>query len=119
LRQARPRATTGSRRASGSRQKVWEFAQYPAIAIVALAAAASATVGQILILVYAVAVVLVRRQPSRLTFGLALVILLAIPVFQILGQAGIAENAAIYVYELLVVGTISAILELKTTSTSS
>ncbi len=102
-----------------SRRKVWEYAQYPLIAIVALTAAASSTLGQILILIYAVIVLFIRRQSSRLSFGLALVILLAVPLFQIIGQSGIAENAAIYVYELLVVGTIGAILELKTTKVSS
>ncbi len=93
--------------------KLWDYGQYPLFSIVALAAAASATIGQWLVAAYAVYAVLIRRQSSSLTFGLALIILVAIPVFQLLGQSGIAENAAIYVYELLVIGTIQAIIELK------
>lgn len=95
------------------RRKVWDIAQYPVLAIVALAAAANSTFGQLLVLGYALIVLFVRRQSSGLSFGLALIILLAVPLFQAIGHAGIAENAAIYVYELLVVGTISAIMELR------
>jgi voltage-gated potassium channel Kch len=91
---------------------VWEYAQYPLIAFVALAAAANATTGQLLVLGYGV-VVVIRRLPSRQVFGLALVILVSVPLFQALGLPGISENAAIYVYELLVIGTIRAILELN------
>ncbi len=105
-------AAAPTRPRSSSRQKVWEIAQYPLIALVSLAAAANATVGQFIILGYAL-VVLIRRQPSQLSFGLALVLLVTVPLFQAIGQPSIAENAAIYVYELLVVGTIGAILELK------
>jgi hypothetical protein len=94
--------------------KLWEYAQYPLIALLSLGAAASSTFGQAVILGYALAV-LIRRKPSRLSFGLALILLITIPLFQGIGQPSIAENAAIYVYELLVVGTISAILELKKT----
>jgi len=94
-------------------QSVWNISQYPLLAIVALSAAASSTVGQLFVLAYAFFAIVIRRQPSGLSFGLALVILVAVPLFEALGRPGIAENAAIYVYELLVVGTIGAILELK------
>lgn len=93
-------------------QKVWGLAQYPLFATAALVAAANSTFGQLLVLGYAL-VVVIQRRPSQLSFGLALIILISVPLFQGIGQPGIAENAAIYVYELLVVGTISAILELK------
>lgn len=95
------------------RLKAWEIAQYPLLAGVALGAAASSTFGQAILLAYAVVVLAVKRQPSQLSFGLALILLLAVPLFQLIGQPAIAENAAIYVYELLVIGTIAAILELK------
>jgi hypothetical protein len=98
--------------ASGRRQKLWEFAQYPLVAAIALTAAANVDLGQLMILVYGVIVVGWRR-PSKQVFVLALVILVSVPIFQALNLPGISENAAIYVYELLVVGTIRAILELN------
>jgi hypothetical protein len=85
------------------------------IAAVALGAAASSTFGQAMVAVYGL-VVIFTRQNSQVTFGLALVILISVPLFQALGQPGIAGVAAIYVFELLVVGTIQAILELKQTA---
>jgi hypothetical protein len=96
----------------GRRQKVWEFAQYPLVAVVALAAAANADLGQLLVLIYGV-VIVGWRLPSKQVFVLALVLLVSVPIFQVLSLPGISENAAIYVYELLVVGTIRAILELS------
>ena len=110
------RPTHTARAAAGHWQKIWDIAQYPLLSIVALVAAANSRIGQLCVLVYAIGVLVVRRQPSSLSFGLALIVLVAIPVFQAIGQAGIAENAAVYVYELLVVGTIGAILELKNIS---
>ncbi len=112
---ARPKRT---RQPARTRQNAWEYAQYPLIATVALVAAINTTIGQLIVLAYAVAVVFIWRQPSRLTFALAFIILLSVGLFQIINQPDIAENAAIYVYELLVVGTISAILELKLTSST-
>jgi hypothetical protein len=89
--------------------------QYGIITIGALVAAFNSTAGQILVGLYA-GYVLIRRPGSRLTFAIALFILLTIPLFQALGRGGIAENAAIYVYELLVIGTISALFELRKTA---
>lgn len=86
--------------------------QYPAIAVAALAAAFNSTAGQLMVLAYG-AYVLLRRRSARISFGAALFVLLTIPLFQLLGRDGIAENAAIYVYELLVIGTISALIELR------
>ena len=107
---ARRQAPVASRSSRG--QKVWEYAQYPLVAIVALAGADNTTIGQLLVLVYGI-VVVVWRLPSKQVFMLALILLVSVPLFQALGLPGISENAAIYVYELLVVATIRAILELN------
>lgn len=100
--------------APSQRASWWALAQYPLIAVGALAAAFNATAGQALVGLFALYVI-IRRPGSRLSFGVALFILLTIPLFQVLGRDGIAENAAIYVYELLVIGTISALFELRKT----
>ena len=86
--------------------------QYPLLAAIALIAAYSATAGQVLVLLFGI-FALVRRLDSRYAFGAALFLLVTIPLFSAIGQSGIAQNAAIYVYELLVVGTIMAVLELR------
>ena len=98
-----------------SSKKIWEFAQYPLIAIVALASAYSTTIGQWLVLVYGIMAIW-QRWGSRQSFGIALFLLITIPLFQLIGQAGIAENVAVYVYELLVIGTIQALIELHKTN---
>jgi hypothetical protein len=110
----RPRVVTPHRRLN----LALELVQYPLIAAAALGAAYSATIGQWLILAYGLIAIFTRR-PSRLSFGMALFLLITIPFFQALGQSGIAENAAIYTYELLVVGTIQTVLELRKTSKSA
>jgi hypothetical protein len=110
----RPRVVTPHRRLN----LAIELLQYPLIAAAALGAAYSSSIGQWLVLAYAV-VVLVTRRSSRLSFGVALFLLITIPFFQALGQSGIAENAAIYTYELLVVGTIQALMELRKTGISA
>ena len=96
--------------------KVWDYTQYPLFAVLALIASVNATFGQSAILAYAVIVLVLRRKPSSWSFVIALIILISIPIFTLIGQPTIAENAAIYVYELLVVGTIQAILEMKQTA---
>lgn len=98
------------------RDKLWDLVQYPLFAVIAITASVNNTFGQLLIGVYAVIVIFIRRRPSSLSFGLALIILISVPIFNLIGQSSIAENAAIYVYELLVVGTIQAIVELKQTA---
>lgn len=110
----RPRVVTPHRRLN----VVLEVVQYPVIAGVALGAAYSSAVGQWLVLAYGIAV-LVTRRTSRLSFGMALFLLITIPFFQAIGQTGIAENAAIYTYELLVIGTIQALVELRKTGISA
>lgn len=84
--------------------------QYPLIGIVALAMAYSTTVGQWLIAAYAVAVLLLRID-SRQPFIIALILLVAIPVFQVIGLPIFSQNVAIYAYECLVIGVVVAIIE--------
>jgi hypothetical protein len=92
--------------------RVFSLLQYLALAFAALFSAGNTTIGQYLIAIFAV-YVLVLRKNSQKTFIIALILLVSIPIFQVLKQPGIAENMAIYTYELLVVGTIQAIIELK------
>lgn len=99
-------------------QQYWEIIQYPLFAGIALGAAASTTFGQILIIFYGFWALFWHRSMTQITFGLAILLLVAIPIFQLLRLEGIAANVAIYAYELLVIGTIGAILELKQAGTS-
>lgn len=92
-------------------RKLLALLQYPIVAILALVAVYSVTIGQWLVVAYAV-YVLIRRVDSRSTFIGALLLLIAVPVFQLLNQPGVAEHIAVYTYELLVVGTLQAIIEL-------
>jgi uncharacterized membrane protein len=86
--------------------------QYGAIALASLLAAGSQTAGQIMVLLFGI-VVIWRKLGSRPVFILALFLLVAIPLFQILQQPVISENLAVYVFELLVIGTIIALFEIK------
>jgi|GEM_PF-2397881 len=88
------------------------FLQYPLTAIVAVSAAYSTSIGQWFIVAY-IAYVIVRRVNSRTTFILALMLLIAIPTLQLLQQPGVSENIAIYTFELLVVGVLQSVFELK------
>ncbi len=92
--------------------RVSSIIQYVLIAAVALVSAGNSTIGQYFVLAFAI-YVLVRRKNSQTTFMVALLLLISIPFFQLLRQTGVADNMAIYTYELLVVGTIQAIIELK------
>ncbi len=76
----------------------------------ALGAAYSSAIGQWFVLAYAV-LALATRRSSRLSFAVALLILVTIPLFEALSQPAIAQNAAIYVYELLLIGTVQALWE--------
>ncbi len=94
-----------------------ELVHYPVIGAVALVAAFNSTAGQIMVALYGI-VALVRHVDAKISFGIALAMLLAIPLFQAIGRAGIADNAAIYAFELLVIGTVSAAIQLRKTTTS-
>lgn len=96
---------------------VLSIAQYPLFGAIAIAASYSTKIGQWFVLAYVIYAI-IRRQNSRLTFGLAVFLLLAIPIFQVLQQThvvenvgGVAENTAVYVFELLVFGTLQAMIE--------
>ena len=111
----RPTVAPGPGPSVHAKQGIWrrlaEFAQYPLIAAVAIGSAYSSTVGQALVAVYLV-VALLSRLSSRYSFGAALLLLVSVPAFQLLQQTGVAQNAAIYTYELLVVGTLQAVIEI-------
>ncbi len=91
-------------------RKFLSLAQYPLSAIVLGVAIYSTTVGQWIILAYAIYAI-VKGVKSQNTFVAALILLIAIPLFQLLNQPGVAEVIAMYAYELLVVGTLQAIIE--------
>src|SRR4030095_4135667 len=56
---------------------------------------------------------LIFRIKSQVTFALALFALITVPMLILIGQKGLAENYAVYSFLLLVVGVISATLELR------
>ncbi len=103
-----PKPAAATKPAPGRR--LLDFAQYPLIAAFALGAAYSPTVGQLSIMAFGI-LGLGFRLSSRYAFGAALLLLASVPFFQVLHQSGISQNCAIYAYELLVVGTLQAILE--------
>ena len=71
----RPVRSQPGPQAKPSRSKpLWDFAQYPVIAAVALGASANSTFGQLVLAGYGLTAILIRRLPSSLTFTLALVI---------------------------------------------
>ena len=93
------------------KQKILVYGQYPLLALIALAAAYSTSIGQWFVLVYALYALIIARS-SQKTFVVALILLIAIPFFQIIQQPGVSENVAVYTYEFLVIGTVQAIIEL-------
>lgn len=86
--------------------------QYVLIAAIGIAAAYSTNIGQWFVLALAIYVI-ATRQDSRLTYGIALFILISVPFFQIINQPGVANNMAVYVFELLVLGTVQSLIELR------
>jgi hypothetical protein len=56
---------------------------------------------------------LIFRVKSQVTFALALFALMAVPVLILINQKVLAENYAVYSFLLLVIGVISATIELK------
>lgn len=86
--------------------------QYILIAAIGIASAYSTDIGQWFVLALAVYVI-ATRQDSRLTYGIALFIMISVPFFQLLNQPGVANNMAVYVFELLVLGTVQSLIELK------
>jgi hypothetical protein len=86
--------------------------QYIFITFIAVGAAYSTEVGQWFILAFALYTIFIAKD-SKLNFGVALFLLITIPFFLATKQNGIAENVAVYVFELLVIGTLHAALELR------
>jgi hypothetical protein len=78
------------------------------IPIVAVLMAFNVTIGQWLILGYAVYSLIFKRE-SHEVFVVAAIVLISIPIFQALGFVNFSSNAAIYVLELLVVGTVLSV----------
>lgn len=92
------------------RARFAEFLQYSLIVLGAMAMAFSSTAGQVLIGLYGL-VVLGKKLDSRGPFIIALVMLITIPIFQLISLSGFSENAAIYAYELMVIGVVEVIAE--------
>jgi hypothetical protein len=109
---SQPQAVAKPASSPRRRRKIWSIVQYPLIAGVALGAAYTTSIGQWFVLAYGV-IALIRRLDSRYSFGAALFALICVPLFSVLGQSGISANIAVYVYELLVVGTVQAVIELR------
>lgn len=86
--------------------------QYPLFAIIGVAVIYDGVLGQMMIGTFG-AVSLLFRVPSKQAFGAALFILITVPLFIALHRQGIADTLAVYVFELLVVGTVLAIVELR------
>ena len=99
-------------RAKPRQYKVVGLLQYPIIAAAAIAAAYSTSFGQWIVLGFVVVAILFR-QTSRLSFGAALFVLVTVPLFEIIGQSGIAQNMAVYTFELLVFGVAQAVWETR------
>ncbi len=104
-------AVKPDRPATKRRAKVFDFVQYPLIAAAAVGAAYSTNVGQAIIGIYFLLAIIFKIR-SQITFGVALLLLISIPFFQIIHLTGTSENAAVYSFEMLVVGTIQAMIEL-------
>jgi hypothetical protein len=113
-RQAEPAPTAQSKVAvaDGKTNSGWlkELGLNTLIVVIALILAFSATAGQVIIGLYCL-VVLFKRLDSRGPFILTLVMLVAIPIFQLINLTNFSDNAAIYAYELMVIGVAAAIIE--------
>lgn len=104
----------------------FQIGQYIVITAAALVMAFNGYYGQYVIAAYGVVIILPKLWPfsygkledffdslgSQQVFIIALLILVTIPLFTVLGKSVIAQNAAVYVFELLVVGVIAATIEL-------
>jgi hypothetical protein len=92
-------------------RRMLDFIQYPLIGLIAVGIAYSSSVGQILILLFLL-VSLLKKVSSKYSFGTAILLLACIPFFQAIKESGISQNCAIYAYEMLVVGTLMAMIEI-------
>jgi hypothetical protein len=106
--------------------RIFQVTQYIVITGAALVMAFNGYYGQYIIVAYGLVIILPKLWPfsygkmenlidslsSQQVFIIAILILGSIPLFTILGKGVIAQNAAIYVFELLVVGVFAATIEL-------
>ncbi len=68
-------------------------------------------IGQWVILAFGLSAITFKLS-SRISFGLALAVLVMVPVFTTIQQKALAENYAVYTYYLLVIGVVTAAIEL-------
>lgn len=85
--------------------------QYILIATIAIGAAYSTDIGQWFVVSLAV-YIFIMRLSSQLTYGIAIFILISIPIFHIIGQNGVADNMTVYVFELFILGALQSTIEL-------
>ena len=114
------------RRAKTLFDLIFQIVQYVSVTAAALIMAFNGNYGQYIIAGYGLLIILPKLWPfsygpleeavenlgSSQVFTVALLILVSIPIFTLIGKDTIAQNAAIYVFELLVVGVIAATIEL-------
>lgn len=101
-----------------SQSRLRELLGYIAIVVVAVGVGSVITFShysQWLIAVYAVAV-LIFRLKSQISFFIALLFLTSVPVLLLIGHQSLANDYATYSFLLLVIGVVSATLELRTTT---
>ena len=90
-------------------KSIFTIVQYIIIGLMALGASYSTDVGQWFILAFGLYALFIKKD-SRFTFAVALFLLITIPLFKIFNQDGISENAAVYAFEVLAIGTLQSIL---------
>lgn len=105
---------------------IFQVIQYIVITAAALIMAFNGYYGQYVVGIYGLVILLPKLWPfsygpledlvdslgSQQVFVIALLILVSIPIFTLLGKSVIAQNAAVYVFELLAIGVIAATIEL-------
>lgn len=113
LRNAKLRPAVKTGWYSKVRAKILKFYIYPVLVIVALIAGSSLTIGQAIIGIYFVLAVIFRKIDSRVSFIMTLVLLICIPLFDLIGQNIFSSYAAIYTFELLLIGLVQSVIELR------
>lgn len=97
-------------------RKLREYIQFAAIMAAAMLLgilAQSLIFGQMVIAAYGVAALLLRIKSST-TFGLAIISIVTVVVFFTLsGNGALANNFAVYTFWLLVIGTLSLLIEVR------
>ena len=97
---------------NGIAVQIWNVLQYPLFAGIGIILIFNSVLGQMEIATVGV-VGLVFKLPSKLAFAGALFLLVTVPLFIGLKRPDIADTIAVYVFELLVVATVLAIVELR------